>query len=337
MRLLTLALLLLPLVASADAIRVVLEARTEKGKAPPKLKIAILEPIAGFDLQLKRSDGEAVRVKGGGRPGMTREISLPQPEGKFRYQGTLTVNLPNASTASMPLDFETESWGPLALTVDTTLEDVKQRRARFKLNRPIAKVHLTVVMDTGETAFDSDVLFNGEPPGTPLEVSWPEAEGRVMKIALTAWDTATYFTGVATYPWQVDIPHEEVTFDSGAAKLRADQQPKIDQSYAQIAEEVKRYGKLAPIRLYVAGHTDTVGAHAQNRALSLARAKSLAAAFRKRGLRLPIYFEGFGEEALRVGTPDETPEEANRRAEYIIAVEPPRIQGSGFAPKWKKL
>lgn len=337
MRLLTLALLLLPVVAFADAVRVSVDARTEFGKADPKLKIAILEPIAGYEVTLKRSDGVGMGVRGGGKPGVTRAISLPQPEGKFRYQGTLTVNLPDGATASMPLDFETESWGPLKLTVDTTLEDVKERRARFRLNRPIAKVHLTVVMDTGETVVDSDVLFNGEAPGTPLEVTWPEAKGRVMKIGLVAWDTSTFFAGVETWPWQVEIPHEEVTFDSGVAKVRKDQEPKIDESYAQIAEEVRRYGKLAPLRLYVAGHTDTVGPNDKNRALSLQRARSLAAAFRKRGLRLPIYYEGFGEEALRVGTPDDTAEESNRRAEYIIAVEHPRIQGSGRTPAWKKL
>lgn len=330
-------LLLGPLLARADSIRVALEGRTELGKAPPRIKIAIVEPIAGFELSLERSDGKTVKTRGGGKPGVTRVIELPQPEGKFRYRGALTVTLPNAETASMPLDFETEAWGPLKLTLDTTLEDVKARRLRFRLNRPIAKAQLTVTLDDGRVVFDSEINFNGEAPGTPLEVSWPEHEGRVMKVALVAHDTSTYFAGVESFPWQLDVPHEEVVFDSGQAKVRKDQEAKLDASFEAIADQVRRYGRFAPIKLYVVGHTDTVGDAASNRTLSVARAKSLAAAFRKRGLRVPIFYEGLGEDAPRVSTEDEQGEEANRRAEYILAVEPPEISGSAGSLTWRKL
>ena len=41
----------------------------------------IEEPIAGFELKLERGDGKQVRVKGGGKPGVTRALPLEQPEG----------------------------------------------------------------------------------------------------------------------------------------------------------------------------------------------------------------------------------------------------------------
>jgi outer membrane protein OmpA-like peptidoglycan-associated protein len=100
---------------------------------------------------------------------------------------------------------------------------------------------------------------------------------------------------------------------------------------------VSRYGRFASLRLYILGHTDTVGATEANRELSLQRARSIAAYFRKRGVRLPIFYEGFGEQAPRVVTPDETAEAANRRAEYIIAVEDPVLTHAPFTPRWRKL
>ena len=100
---------------------------------------------------------------------------------------------------------------------------------------------------------------------------------------------------------------------------------------------VSRYGRFAELRLYILGHTDTVGDTDSNRKLSLERARSIAAYLRKRGLKLPIFYEGFGEQAPSVATPDETAEAANRRAEYILAVEPPALASTPFPPQWRKL
>jgi outer membrane protein OmpA-like peptidoglycan-associated protein len=94
---------------------------------------------------------------------------------------------------------------------------------------------------------------------------------------------------------------------------------------------------MAEIKLYVAGHTDTVGNNASNRTLSLNRARSIGQYFRKRGVRVPVLYEGFGEEALAVATKDEQEEPKNRRAEYIIAIDDPTAQNVPFQPRWQKL
>jgi outer membrane protein OmpA-like peptidoglycan-associated protein len=80
-----------------------------------------------------------------------------------------------------------------------------------------------------------------------------------------------------------------------------------------------------------------VGAEAANRTLSLNRARAIGAYLRKKGLRLPVFLEGFGEQALLVATPDETAEVKNRRAEYIIAIDNPSAAKAPFPPAWKPL
>lgn len=329
--------LCLPLPALADAIRVSLEGRAALGEALPTLLVHIEEPIAGFEVKLKRSDGKEVALKGGGKPGMTRRIELEQPEGRFHYEGELVVRFPDAESGSMPLSFDTELYGALKMEVRPEDVDVAGRKLRFTLNRPAARVELTVLMDTGKKAYMGDVSFKGEPAGTPLELTWPAAEGRVMKISLRAFDTSEFYTGLDLFPWQVDIPHEEVNFASGSADVPAGERSKLDRSYALIAEALAKYGRFAALRLYVLGHTDTVGPTADNRELSLKRARSLATYFRKRGLKVPVFYEGFGEQSPAVATPDETAEAGNRRAEYIIAVEDPVLRNAPFPPRWRKL
>jgi outer membrane protein OmpA-like peptidoglycan-associated protein len=336
-RLLLLCLTLSPLCALADAVRVSLQPRAVLGKGLPALQVHIEEPIAGFELKLERGDGHQVRVKGGGQPGVTRTLSLEQPEGRFHYEGELVVRFPDAEEASLPLSFDAELLGPPRLTVAPEDVDVEGRRLRFTLSRPASRAKVTVLMDTGKKALDGEVSFQGEPAGTPLEVTWPAAEGRVLRISLQAFDTSDFYSGVELFPWRVDIPHEEVNFPTGSAQVPATERRKLDASHALIADAVSRYGRFAQLRLYILGHTDTVGDVDANRELSLQRAQGIAAYLRRRGLKLPIFYEGFGEQSPRVATPDETAEASNRRAEYILAVEPPTLSPTPFPPQWRKL
>jgi outer membrane protein OmpA-like peptidoglycan-associated protein len=336
-RLLALALTCLGLPALADAVDLSITRTVKKGQLP-SVQVQIQEPIAGFRLNLTRSDGKTLEFKGGGRPGTVRTLSLEQPEGHFGWSGTLTVNFPNASVGELPLTFETDVVGPLKLELDVKRDvDFAHRRITFKLTRPAGKAELMVLMDTGERAFDGEVPFAKEAAGTPLEVTWPEAKGQVMRVELKVYDVDGFFQGVEVTQWEVDIPHEEVTFDSGKAFVRADQVAKLEASYGLIADAVTKYGRLADIKLYLAGHTDTVGPTAANRTLSLARAKAIAQYFRKRGLTLPLFYEGFGEEALAVPTADEVDEARNRRAEYIIAIEAPAPRNTAVVPQWHRL
>jgi outer membrane protein OmpA-like peptidoglycan-associated protein len=329
---------LLPTLALADSVNVSLTNKALKGKGSPAVHIEILEPIAGFRLTLARDGGKPQEWKGGGRPGVTRTIELPQPEGLAKWVGELVVNNPNGTTGTMPLEFETELAGPLTLSIDKTNDvDIPGRKIRFTLNQPIAKAHLKVLMDTGSTIVDDDIEFNGEPAGTKLEVSWPQAKGQVLKVDLRAYAKSGVYNGIELTPWRVDIPHEEVNFASGKWDVTPEEASKLEGSLKLVNEAIQKFGSLAELKLYIAGHTDTVGPNASNRALSLNRARSIGQWFRKKGVRIPVLYEGFGEEALLVATNDEQEESKNRRAEYIIAIDDPATKNVPFQPRWQRL
>jgi outer membrane protein OmpA-like peptidoglycan-associated protein len=338
-RLLCFALLAAASTALADAIDVAIEnTMVMKGRGNPRVKVSILEPIAGFKLNLSRSDGKTFEWKGGGRPGVVRTIELDQPVGRFTWKGELTVNFPNASTGAMPLEFETQSAAPLNLHVDKDKDvDLVKRTITFKLSNPAGKAELKVLMDTGDFAFDGEVPFNGEAPNTPLTVSWPERQGNPLKISLKAYDTLGVFIGVDFFPWSFEIPHDDVTFDTGKWDIKSEEQKKLDVASTKALEAISKFGKFAEVTLYVAGHTDTVGPTASNRTLSFNRARAIAGYFRRKGISIPIRYEGFGEEALGVGTGDEVDEVRNRRVQYIISIDPPRISNARFAPSWQRL
>lgn len=337
MRLAPLVLLLAGTGAFADSVAVSITQGTPKSRAA--VNVTIQEPIAGFKLTLTRGDGKALEVKGGGRPGVTRTIELEQPEGTTHWAGSLTVNLPNGTGAQMPLEFDT-TWVRTPLVLQPAKEadlDLPNRRLTLRISRPAARVELKVLMDTGRVAFEGEVPFAGEPAGTALVVGWPEAPGRVLRLDVKAWDTSGFFAFTELYPWSVDIPHDDVIFDSGKAELRPAERPKLDRAFDLISAAVAKYGDFAELRLYVAGHTDTVGPSASNLTLSRQRAQAIAEYLRRKGLRVPISFEGFGEEAPLVPTPDETDEPRNRRAGYTISVAEPAVKSPARPPYWRRL
>src|SRR4030095_3584711 len=92
----------------------------------------------------------------------------------------------------------------------------------------------------------------------------------------------------------------------------------------------------AGITLYIAGHTDTVGSGAHNFKVSQDRARSIAGWFRKRGVKIPISYEGFGETTPVVKTADNIDEVRNRRADYVLSDGPPPLSSSFHAP-WKRI
>lgn len=105
-----------------------------------------------------------------------------------------------------------------------------------------------------------------------------------------------------------------VQFESGSAELTPDAMRTLDELGRALSSEA-----LAAFRFRIEGHTDTTGSRATNMSLSQARAARvvdyLQSRFGVSSARLdPV---GRGQEALRVQTPEQTPEPRNRRVQVI--------------------
>ena len=210
----------------------------------------------------------------------------------------------------------------------------------IRMSRPPGKVQLTVKTEEGAIIADVSEDFTGKPAGAPLIVRWNQGpDDPIGTIELRMADRDGHYIDQEYSAWYVPIAHEDVNFRTDSAEIDTPEVPKLDAAFAKIQEVLAKdkAREHKNLTLYIAGHTDTVGSNSYNLRLSLARAQSLARWFRQKGVRIPIAFEGFGETALRVQTPDETDEPRNRRADYIIADEAPPMKGSTFKPSWRRV
>jgi outer membrane protein OmpA-like peptidoglycan-associated protein len=220
----------------------------------------------------------------------------------------------------------------LALSLDRDSLNLEQGRAQATMDGPICRIELIITrLDGGEVkkTFRYD--------GPQRELRWngvPRDE--TEKVEVRAYAENGAYAGVKIVPWSVTIPHEEVQFDTDKANIRPSEVKKLQDSLDQIkaALKVVQDKNLGTITLFVAGHTDTMGSDEHNLDLSRRRAQSISDWFMKNGLCIPIAFEGFGENALKKQTADQVDCQENRRADYILSVEPPTMKKGG-TPNWK--
>lgn len=319
-----------------DALKVELVPKAQKGQGQPQLVVKARVPLERVVLSVKRStDGKRFTRKSGPIDGgRQHEFELTMKRvGSARFTGKLEVAVGNGQSGSMPIDVNVELLGQLKLEIAKGDVDLKKRTLKIRSSRPLSKVQVSLMSDTG-TPLGTTETEPDEADGKYV-VRWKQKKGTVMRIAIQGWDPDGFFSGVDLFPWQVDIPHEEVNFASGKWDIDDAEAEKLEKSYKLITGAIDKYGALAKIRLFIAGHTDTVGDPGSNRTLSNKRARAIGAWFKKRGVKIPIQYAGFGEDVLAVETADETDEVRNRRAEYIVAVDAPPLQGS--AARWRPL
>ena len=331
--------LALPAVAKADAISVKMVTTVPAGQQP-SVTITANQPVDKVEVLLNRDDGKIVdETIGQLGVGAGREVMLDGAVGKHQYSGRITCVLSGKPSTSQ-VSFETSVAGVMTISLDKSRVDLVHGRLEMQVSIPEGKVELKILSATdGATLVEDEQSFSDHAPRDPLVVQWtlPAKGAEVGRIDVRVTEPNGAFQSFSLFPWSIYIPHEEVAFATDSAAIAPTETPKLQASLTKIADALAKHKDLGAIKLYVAGHTDTVGAAKYNLGLSLKRAQSIAGWFRKSGLRTPIAFEGFGEQALRIATPDNTDEPRNRRVDYILSVEDPVLRATDFRPVWKTI
>lgn len=308
------------------------------GKEMPAIMIQPQTGIKSLKVSLKRSDGKTLKLRSGAvRAGQQKALKIKQPAGVFTYEATFDVVWADKKKSNFTTSFKATRTGRLAMDISAGDVDMDARRLRFRLTNPAKRAELVILGERGKRLDTVEVDFDGADPGKSLEVTWDPVEGDIIKMELKAWDIANFWVGMEITPFSIEIPHEEVVFETGKSNIRASEAPKLQATMGHIQEALAKHGTLLQLKLFVAGYTDTVGPRDANLALSNQRARSIAAWFRANGLKIPIYYQGFGEAVLAKQTPDETEEAANRRALYILSSQRPPAAGQTPTDRWKRL
>ena len=342
----TLCVLVVMLVAGSAAAQPVsyqLKGDVPAGKRP-QMRVTAAQAVKDVRLDLEREDGKRFTLRQGalGKGQSVTWMIGDGAAGKASYKGTISAQIAGGEKWSDQLTFDTLVRGPMHIAYDIDHLDLDKHVLQFRPSRAVASAELVVIGDDGKEIGKGSATYDKQAPGGWLPITWTQPGGtNVMILRLRALATDGTAINLELVPWSVTVEHEDVNFATDKAIIEPGEATKLDASLVKIAEVVKRSGKFMKMKLYIAGHTDTVGSSAKNRKLSMDRATAIARYFKQKGVGMPIAIAGFGEDVLKVQTPDQTDERANRRADYVIgpASGAPPFKGPYLKARatWKQL
>jgi outer membrane protein OmpA-like peptidoglycan-associated protein len=308
------------------------------GDDHPAIVLEPGEPVKNVTIKLERQDGAKSTLSSGAiAAGGKKVVPVKQPVGELSYKAHFDASYASGDSASFDMQFTLTRVEKLKLELAPADVNLDARTMTFKINNRAKSATLELYGKDGAKVKTVTRDLQAAAGSTPLTISWDDPGQELLYLDLKVTDIAGFWKGVRLTPFSVSIPHEEVEFETGRWDIRPSEEPKLNKTLGLIKDALDKHGKLIELRLYVAGYTDTVGSKESNRTLSNHRARAIAGWFAKNGLKVPIYFQGFGEDALAKPTPDETPEQANRRALYVLSSQTPAVSTSLPRPNWTRL
>ncbi|MFT7623759.1 MAG: outer membrane protein OmpA-like peptidoglycan-associated protein [Myxococcota bacterium] len=276
--------------------------------------------------------GKTISLRGGkiGR-GRAKTLTWKQPVGEQSYQAQFKVRWSTGEAEEFEITLSTHVFPKIASSISKSDVNLEDRTLTVRLNQPAARVALTVWGDTGKVIHQETTELVDVPANEAIEVTWDQNDGvAVLKLQAKVWSAFGFWVGTEISPFEVEIPHEDVVFGFGVATIDPAEEPKLVGALEQVKQKVRLYGKIVELQLYVAGFTDSVGSAASNQGLSQKRARSIASWFKRRGVPVKLFYQGFGETNQAVKTPNETKEARNRRAVYTLSAGRPALISSGW-------
>jgi outer membrane protein OmpA-like peptidoglycan-associated protein len=238
----------------------------------------------------------------------------------------------DVSEQTVPIDFQFQ--GKLSVDLSHASADLKARTVSVNVTSPVNEAEIVAYGEHKSELDRRTVPLSGGPGKVDIPFVGEPSDVVLLDVTVksgNAWAGFTYS------PWFLDIPHDDVLFPSDGDQIPPSEVWKLQATLERLNDVIEKYGSVVPVKLYIAGCTDTVGDASHNLDLSQRRAQAIARWLRANGYNLPIYYHGFGEGLLAVPTGDNEDNALNRRALYMVGANPPPA-GSGIpSVGWKAL
>ena len=224
--------------------------------------------------------------------------------------------------------------GRLEVDLSRASADVEKRTVSVSVSQRVDKADITAFGER-KVVLDQRTVEISDGPGQ-ISIPWIGDAADVVLIdvklhAGNAWAGFTYS------PWFLNIPHEDVVFETGSWEVVSAEEHKLHSLKQKLERVVEKYGSVVDVQLYIGGCTDTVGSVASNQSLSQQRARSIGSWLASNGETIPIYFYGFGENWLAEETGDGVDNAVNRRAVYMGGANPPPASAGVPPARWSRL
>ncbi|MBR4984324.1 MAG: OmpA family protein [Proteobacteria bacterium] len=297
---------------------------------PAQMRVIANEELTDVDVAITRCAPQVIRKHLDiMKKGSVETLKWMQAPGKHTCGIRITATGAMGTVWTVDSEHEFISTSQIDLYVNLRELSPEMSDVMLRSSRKFNKASIVVTAEDGSKI---DSVEKNTGAVSEYRISWTPNGKKPALLEIKIEDnTGAWASNTIMY---FQIPHTDVVFDTNKYDIRADQEGYLQEALDRVQEIVRKFDHVAA-DLYITGHTDTVGSAASNEKLSMNRAHSIASWFARHGLSIPVYYRGAGERSLAVNTPDNTPNEANRRAVYILSNNPP-IEEKPLGA-WKKL
>jgi outer membrane protein OmpA-like peptidoglycan-associated protein len=297
----------------------------EPGQKPAFMMTAA-KSVRSCQVVIDAGDGSWKFTRTDVAPGTQMRFEWPRDPSVSAASAHILCEFTDESQVETIVPIEYSYAGKLEVDVSRAVADLERRVLTVSVSAVVDRLEITAY-GAHKAVLDESIVELGAGPGE-IEVPWIGDPSDVVLLEIKA-HSGNAWAGFTYSPWFLDIPHDDVLFESNQDVIRSAEEPKLQATLKELMDVLDKYGDIVPVKLYIAGCTDTVGNPAHNRDLSKRRARSIARWLRNHGYNRPIFYWGFGEALLAVSTGDGVDEERNRRALYMVGANPPP-GGSGI-------
>jgi outer membrane protein OmpA-like peptidoglycan-associated protein len=331
--LLQIPLMSMSAVAHAGALEIGYASKIETGQSPTMM-ITSKQPIIDLQVTIEYGDDMKRHRFDDISAGTTQSISWERDTNVTSAMAYILAEFSDNSEEEMQVAIHYTYGGGLSVDLSEASADLEEHTLSVNVTSFVEYVEV-IAWGAGKEQLDSQTFSVQDGPGK-ITIPWVGRASEVVLLDITLHNTSGW-AGFTFSPWFLDIPHDDVHFDTNTANIPTAEEYKLFATLKELNDVIVKYGEIVPVKLYIAGCTDTVGDKASNKGLSERRARAIAKWLRGHGYTMPIYYYGFGESLLAVPTPDSTENSRNRRALYMVGANPPPT-GSGVpSVRWRAL
>lgn len=326
-----------------DDLGISVRDKVQDGKERPAILVTPRVAVKKLKVVLTRkSDGkEFVLHAKNLRRGKTKALEFSQPVGGAEYDALFSVTWGKGAPAEFGFTFSALVVGPMKIAVSKRDVDLDAHRLAFTSTRRVQGAEIAVFGDEGREIGRGRAEIGSGAANSSHWIQWKQTPGNVRRLELKVYDESGFWKGLEIRPFFVEPREDQIFFATGSHGVEPSEKGKLNETQEWIQRGVRaardQAGVSLGMRLYVGGYTDTVGSAESNRVLSEKRARSIASYFRRNGLKIDVFYQGFGEGALALKTEDNVASEKNRRTVYVLSSQAPPKSAVFPRTQWKRL
>ena len=300
----------------------------------PMLSVTVPRSVASMWVEIEAGDQTVEFNRAAMSAGETAKFNWDRDSSVVEALATIRVEFTDGYVEAVQVPVSYSYAGQLEIDLSRASADLKNKTLTVSVSQTVQRAEITAY-GAHKSVLDQRSLELDGGPGD-VDVPWVGDASDVVLLDVTL-HTNNAWAGFTYSPWFVDIPHDDVVFQSGQWGIDPSEVGKLQDLLNEVSSLVEKYGAVVPVKLYIGGCTDTVGSRESNAVLSRNRARAIGQWLKDSGLNIPIHFSGFGESWLAVDTADGVDNALNRRAVYMVGANPPPRSAGVPSTRWSRL